>query len=277
MKINNKGFFITLSFFFLAILLISANNNLNEIRQINEDVQIYLIASSRTTEIKNSFFSSIKSVYNNSEINFYKIDNNFIYEKRLLNSTNDLENNLINLRNFLQLKYPLSKFNFFDNDIGKIQIVGKDLNITNSLINGFENNDSFYINFLENNIKKIVFEIDFDINQINNISNSFTICNNCVNFVEFKIVIRNDENNVEYYFLEQIDIDQDGVIEIKTINSPIDDSFITFDATNKLFSFTSGLKCYLKSKLIFFDSSFFIEFDENLLEINDLEVFGFTG
>lgn len=277
MKINNKGFFITLSFFFLAILLISANNNLNEIRQINEDVQIYLIASSRTTEIKNSFFSSIKSVYNNSEINFYKIDNNFIYEKKLLTSTNNLENNLNNLRNFLQLKYPLSSLNIAGNDIGKIQIVGKDLNITNSLINGFENNDSFYINFLENNIKKIVFEIDFDINQINNISNSFTICNNCVNFVEFKIVIRNDENNVEYYFLEQIDIDQDGVIEIKTINSPIDDSFITFDATNKLFSFTSGLKCYLKSKLIFFDSSFFIEFDENLLEINDLEVFGFTG
>jgi len=278
--LNKKGVFITLTAFLLALLLIASAANMQKTRTIEENSISLAIAGERTYFVKENFLDIIRSAYSASGINWATQDNNFIYTEDFPNSTAKIKigQNLSSLKSFLYKEFPNNPDFYPENtDLGKIILYGKDFNILHSQTTGFGANQNLYFHTSQGlkNISEAFFDLNVLAASVSTPIVNFPLCISCTNPMKLTIKVSNGAGTLVYSFSNTIDLSQAGTLDINTNNSSSDIrmNYSFFDvnwsiaSTNTLFY----------SKFTFNDPLFEAGLGKNILQIKEMQQFGFTG
>jgi hypothetical protein len=278
MKLNNKGMFVTLTVFFLAGLMISANTNLNFASTINNDAELIALAGQRTTFIKQNFIDVLDDVFENTSIIQEKFDSNFVYIETLPNPITKTQTNINfnEARAFMYKEFSDNNFNVGNFEIDIFSIEEKGLTINHD---GSSQSQNTKINFdtSTRTFDFIQFDINVDSASFSEISTTYGVCASCSEPVVLKINIWDSTETLAYQYENTIDYDQDSSAIFETVNLA-NDLIFDYDEQEKVFSWQETLtETKIKTTIGFFDNNYSLKTYKNFFEVNEMQQFGFVG
>ncbi len=282
-KENSKGFFVTITAFLLAMLLLSLTIGLQEVRNAEEESANFLIATEQASFKRESILRMTEEVYKNTANIQWEIrGNDFIFTESFptIAGKGKLLQNLSDVNYFFNNYFP-KDFNYHYNDIdlGNIQVYEKDFAVHHSLSSGFSTNERIY--FIADSIKYNTVEMDVNVNTAFNpsgVDNRLTTCSGCSNGIRLIMTLRDEVRNEDFTYDGQIDLDLTNEVAI-------DVGLIPGAADDILFSFTStGYQAYSDEAVIdmiatttFDDTVIAAGLDRSILEIGTADWYSITG
>ena len=282
-KENSKGFFVTITAFLLAMLLLSLTIGLQEVRNAEDESANFLIATEQASFKRESILRMTEEVYKNTANIQWEIrGNDFIFTESFptIAGKGKLLQNLSDVNYFLNNYFSKDfNYNYDDIDLGDIQVYEKDFAVHHSLSSGFSTNERIY--FIADSINYNTVEIDVNVNTAFNpsgVDNRLTTCSGCSNGIRLIMTLRDEVRNEDFTYDGQIDLDSTNEVAI-------DVGLIPGAADDILFSFTStGYQAYSDEAVIdmiatttFDDTVIAAGLDRSILEIGTADWYSITG
>ena len=273
---NQKGVFITLTALIIGLMLISMSANVQKAREVRNDALIYSLAGERVGIIKENIQETTKEIYSSNGISWTIDNNNFYFEETFPDSTSksNISDELIVLKEFVFREYSNSTFTPETTDLGKLFVYGKDFNISHSPATGFGTNNDIYLNYSQQ-FSKLKFDINTSTN-INQSSNDFIICSGCANPVDIEVIAR-ENGTPAYSFNSTIDFDLGGSLSIGTTTGQGNEDIVVSITPTFSSIHTDSDVVNLGLTTTFNDAIFEAEIDKEILEVDEINDFGFKG
>jgi hypothetical protein len=190
---------------------------------------------------------------------------------------NKISTNLSKLGSFFYNEFPNNP-NFIPQNIdpAKIQIYGKDMNITHSTTTGFGNDQNIYFNYTTPNFSRIQFDVNTSAGNLTQLSApSFPSCSGCQYPVLLIINVRNSAGSLVYSFNSIVDINKNGVLDLNSTPTSPD---LQLRYSPKLINWqTNSSSINLLTQINFNDPYLEIGIDKAAIRIDEMSSFGVQG